>query len=44
MDDVVSECGLDNYDSWDLKINNNSDEDVNCAIEKITQLVEQNDK
>lgn len=27
MDDVVSECGLDDYDAWDLQIVNNNQED-----------------
>lgn len=39
VDDTVSECGLDGFDAWDLKISNNSEEEGNKAIEDLLNVV-----
>lgn len=37
VDDVESECGLDDYTDWDLKIMNDGSVDVNQIIEQIVK-------
>lgn len=41
VDDIVSECGLDDFENWDLKVDNNSEENGNCAIETILDIIKQ---
>lgn len=39
MDDVVSECGLDDFEEWDLKLNNNTKEESEYVIETVLGLL-----
>lgn len=41
IDDVQSECDLDNYGSWDLVLENENSNDVNGLLESLQRLVEQ---
>ncbi|KAJ8965050.1 hypothetical protein NQ314_004451 [Rhamnusium bicolor] len=41
VDDVNSECDLDDYREWDLQVNNNNNEELNGAIEKILAIVKE---
>lgn len=39
VDDVTSECDLDDYDLWDLKLSNNNDEEFKLGMKKILNLL-----
>lgn len=39
MDDSVSECGLDDYGEWDLIVGNNDEEELNLAVQKVLELI-----
>lgn len=39
VDDVTSECDLDDYKDWDLKISNNNQEELDDGIERILGLI-----
>lgn len=41
IDDVISECGLDNYDKWDLVVLNNNNEEFDMIMQQLKELVEQ---
>ncbi|XP_060525629.1 phosphomevalonate kinase [Cylas formicarius] len=38
VDDVISECDLDDFDDWDLKLSNNNNEECEKSIEAILCL------
>lgn len=40
IDDVASECDLDNHDKWDLTVINNSNTDSTATIENLIHSVE----
>lgn len=40
VDESVSECGLDDYEKWDLIVKNNNEVELNDFIEEILKLVE----
>ncbi|CAG9857354.1 unnamed protein product [Phyllotreta striolata] len=40
VDDVASECNLDDFDRWNLIISNNNSEDCESALETILKLVQ----
>ncbi|KAF2902113.1 hypothetical protein ILUMI_04076 [Ignelater luminosus] len=40
VDDVASECDLDDFNEWDLNIKNNSNEDLDLAVKKLVELIE----
>lgn len=39
IDDTIGECGLDDYDSWDLMINNNSDDTLKANLQSLVKLI-----
>ncbi|CAD1480767.1 unnamed protein product, partial [Heterotrigona itama] len=38
IDDSETECNLDDINTWDLKVTNNS-EDINCILEQILKII-----
>ena len=38
IDDSETECNLDDINTWDLKVTNNT-EDINCILEQILKLI-----
>lgn len=40
VDDVESECNLDDFDQWDLRCNNNNDEELEKGLEEIISLIQ----
>lgn len=40
VDDVPSECDLDNFEEWDFMINNNSESDAEFIFQNISCYVE----
>lgn len=39
VDDVMSECDLDDYSSWDLKVNNNSSDEFHETLNCLEEMV-----
>lgn len=39
VDDVQSECDLDNYDGWDIQIANDGSDDIQQFLIKLTEIV-----
>ncbi|CAH1374083.1 unnamed protein product [Tenebrio molitor] len=39
VDDVASECNLDDFENWDLQISNNNEEELQSGVEKIMTVV-----
>lgn len=39
VDDVASECNLDDFEYWDLKIRNNNEDDLYNGIDKIITII-----
>lgn len=40
VDDVESECGLDDYSSWNLKISNNNEADFKESMMKLNSVIQ----
>uniref|UniRef100_A0A2M3ZKC3 Phosphomevalonate kinase n=1 Tax=Anopheles braziliensis TaxID=58242 RepID=A0A2M3ZKC3_9DIPT len=40
VDDVPSECDLDHFDEWDLRIDNNGQDDTTAILERLVALVD----
>lgn len=40
VDDVQSECDLDNYDKWDFQIVNDGTDDIEQCLTKLAEIVE----
>ncbi|ETN65625.1 phosphomevalonate kinase [Anopheles darlingi] len=38
VDDVPSECDLDDFDEWDLRIDNNGQDDIETILERLVAL------
>lgn len=41
VDDVQSECDLDNYEEWDFKIDNNGGDGLQHIIERLDNLAKE---
>lgn len=39
VDDVTSECDLDDYNEWNLQITNNNNQEFNAGLQDILKLV-----
>lgn len=35
----MSECDLDDYTSWDIKVNNNNSDEFNAALNNLMEMV-----
>nr|CAI5843063.1 unnamed protein product [Callosobruchus analis] len=41
IDDIESECGLDDYTEWDYQVSNNSEEDSKIAVDIIMSVIKE---
>lgn len=39
VDDVQSECDLDDFDKWDFQVNNNGGDSLQQMVEQLSSLV-----